>query len=95
MTVDQPLGFALEQVEPTPLPAAGRPGASGLSVVAEFLNHLAALMPLVLFSALFLMDREFISLLLNEAVGRMGVATSITLQLLAFLWIRKAVNLEM
>jgi Flp pilus assembly protein TadB len=54
----------------------------------------AALMPLVLFSVLFLMDREFISLLLNEAAGRMGVATGITLQLLAFLGIRKAVNLE-
>lgn len=66
-------------------------GVSALAVALEFLACLAALTPLVLFSILCLMDRELMSQLLTDPVGRMLVASAITL---GFLWVRKIVNTE-
>lgn len=57
-------------------------------------GYLLAMMPIVLFSILYVMNREFMSLLFTDPIGRMLVATGITLQLLGFLWIRKIVNIE-
>lgn len=57
-------------------------------------GYLLAVMPIVLFSILYLMNREFMSLLFTDPIGRLLVATGISLQLLGFLWIRKIVNIE-
>lgn len=57
-------------------------------------GYLLSALPILLFSILYMMNAEYMSILFKDPVGRIVTGVAISLQLLGFLWIRKVINIE-
>lgn len=57
-------------------------------------GYVLAALPIVLATAIFFLDREYVKVLVDEPIGRLMVIVAIVLQVIGYLWIRKIVNIE-
>lgn len=57
-------------------------------------GYLLGALPILLFSILYMMNPEYMSILFKDPVGRIVTGVAISLQLLGFIWIRKIINIE-
>ena len=57
-------------------------------------GYLLSALPIILFSMLYMINAEYMSILFTDPVGKVLVAGAIGMQLLGFLWIRKIIKIE-
>jgi tight adherence protein B len=57
-------------------------------------GYLLAALPIVLFSLLYMLNPEYMSILFTDPIGKILVAVAIAMQFSGFLWIRKIINIE-
>jgi tight adherence protein B len=57
-------------------------------------GYLLALLPLVLFTILYWLNPDYMSVLFHDPIGKMLTGVALTLQLAGFIWIRKIINIE-
>ena len=57
-------------------------------------GYVLASMPIVMAFLIFLLDRSYIMILVEDPVGRFMVGTAVVMQIIGYLWIRKIVNIE-
>ena len=57
-------------------------------------GYLLALLPFFLFTILYWVNPEYMSVLFRDPIGKMLTAVALTMQLAGFLWIRKIINIE-
>jgi tight adherence protein B len=57
-------------------------------------GYVLAVLPIVMAVALFLLDREYASMLWEHWLGRILVGFAVTLQIVGYLWIRRIVDIE-
>jgi len=57
-------------------------------------GYLLSALPLILFSILYMINAQYMSILFTDPVGKVLVGMAITMQFLGFLWIRKIIKIE-
>jgi tight adherence protein B len=57
-------------------------------------GYLLSALPIILFSILYMINGQYMSILFTDPVGKILVGVAISLQLLGFLWIRKIIKIE-
>jgi len=57
-------------------------------------GYVLAVLPIVMAAALFMLDREYASMLWEHFLGRILVACAVVLQIVGYLWIRHIVDIE-
>jgi tight adherence protein B len=57
-------------------------------------GYLLSVLPLIIFSILYMLNPEYMSILFTDPIGKILVMVAITMQLLGFLWIRKIIKIE-
>jgi tight adherence protein B len=57
-------------------------------------GYLLSALPIILFSILYMINGQYMSILFTDPVGKILVTVAISLQLLGFLWIRKIIKIE-
>ena len=57
-------------------------------------GYLLAALPIVLFSLLYTLNPEYMSILFKDPTGKVVTLVAVCLQLVGFLWIRKIINIE-
>jgi tight adherence protein B len=57
-------------------------------------GYLLAALPIVLFSILYMLNPEYMSILFTDPTGKIVTVVAVCMQLCGFLWIRKIINIE-
>ena len=57
-------------------------------------GYLLAVLPLIIFSILYTLNREYMSILFTDPIGKILVTAAIVMQLMGYLWIRKIIRIE-
>jgi tight adherence protein B len=57
-------------------------------------GYLLSALPILLFSMLYMINAEYMSVLFTDPVGKMLIVVAITMQLIGFIWIRKIIKIE-
>jgi tight adherence protein B len=57
-------------------------------------GYLLSALPIILFSILYMINGQYMSILFTDPIGKILVGAAISLQLLGFLWIRKIIKIE-
>jgi tight adherence protein B len=57
-------------------------------------GYLLSALPLILFSILYTINAQYMSILFTDPVGKSLIGVAITMQFLGFLWIRKIIKIE-
>jgi tight adherence protein B len=57
-------------------------------------GYLLSALPIILFSMLYMINAEYMSILFKDPVGQVLIVIAITMQLIGFLWIRKIIKIE-
>jgi tight adherence protein B len=57
-------------------------------------GYLLSALPLIIFSILYTLNPEYMSILFTDPIGKILVAVAVSMQLLGFLWIRKIIKIE-
>jgi tight adherence protein B len=57
-------------------------------------GYLLSALPIIIFSILYMLNAEYMSILFTDPIGKILVTAAIVMQLLGFLWIRKIIRIE-
>jgi tight adherence protein B len=57
-------------------------------------GYLLSALPIILFSMLYMINAEYMSILFTDPIGQILIVIAISMQLLGFLWIRKIIKIE-
>jgi tight adherence protein B len=57
-------------------------------------GYLLALLPFFLFTILYWVNPDYMSVLFRDPIGKALTGVALTMQLAGFLWIRKIINIE-
>jgi tight adherence protein B len=57
-------------------------------------GYLLSSLPLILFSILYMLNPDYMSILFTDPIGKILVGVGLSMQLVGFLWIRKIINIE-
>jgi tight adherence protein B len=57
-------------------------------------GYLLSALPFIIFSILYMLNPQYMSILFTDPIGKILVVVAITMQLLGFLWIRKIIKIE-
>jgi tight adherence protein B len=57
-------------------------------------GYLLSALPIILFSMLYMINAEYMSILFKDPIGQVLIVIAITMQLIGFLWIRKIIKIE-
>jgi tight adherence protein B len=57
-------------------------------------GYLLSALPLILFSILYMINAQYMSILFTDPVGKILIGMAISMQFLGFLWIRKIIKIE-
>jgi tight adherence protein B len=57
-------------------------------------GYLLSALPIILFLLLYTINREYMSILFTDPVGKILVAVALSMQFIGFLWIRKIIKIE-
>jgi tight adherence protein B len=57
-------------------------------------GYILAMLPLVLASIIYMLNRDYMSLLWTHPIGRFMLLTAIVMQFIGFLWIRKIIDID-
>jgi tight adherence protein B len=57
-------------------------------------GYLLSALPIIIFSILYMLNPEYMSILFTDPVGKILIAIALSMQLLGFLWIRKIIKIE-
>jgi len=57
-------------------------------------GYLLSALPLIIFLLLYALNRQYMSILFTDPVGKILVGTAISMQLIGFVWIRKIIKIE-
>ncbi len=57
-------------------------------------GYLLSALPLILFSILYTLNPEYMSILFTDPIGKLLILVAVSMQLIGFLWIRKIINIE-
>jgi tight adherence protein B len=57
-------------------------------------GYLLSALPIIVFSMLYMINAEYMSILFTDPVGKILVVAAITMQLIGFMWIRKIIKIE-
>jgi tight adherence protein B len=57
-------------------------------------GYLLAALPLILFSILYMLNPDYMSILFTDPIGKILIGVAVSMQLIGFLWIRKIINIE-
>jgi tight adherence protein B len=57
-------------------------------------GYLLSALPILLFSILYMINGQYMSILFTDPIGRILVGVAISMQLIGFLWIRKIIKIE-
>ncbi|HJR17565.1 MAG TPA: type II secretion system F family protein, partial [Gemmatimonadales bacterium] len=57
-------------------------------------GYLLSALPIILFSLLYMINAEYMSILFKDPVGQILIVIAISMQLIGFLWIRKIIKIE-
>jgi len=57
-------------------------------------GYLLSALPIILFSMLYMINAEYMSILFMDPIGKMLIVVAITMQFIAFLWIRRIIRIE-
>jgi tight adherence protein B len=57
-------------------------------------GYLLSALPIIIFSILYMLNPQYMSILFTDPIGKILVVVAITMQLLGFLWIRKIIKIE-
>jgi tight adherence protein B len=57
-------------------------------------GYLLAALPLILFTLLYAINGQYMSILFTDPIGKVLVTVAIVMQLIGFLWIRKIIKIE-
>ena len=57
-------------------------------------GYLLSALPIILFSMLYMINAEYMSILFTDPIGKILIVVAITMQLIGFLWIRKIIKIE-
>lgn len=57
-------------------------------------GYILALLPIVIGSVLFVINREYMMILFEEPVGRLAVGVALSAQVVGYLWIRRIVDID-
>jgi tight adherence protein B len=57
-------------------------------------GYLLSALPIILFSMLYVINAEYMSILFKDPIGQVLIVIAITMQLIGFLWIRKIIKIE-
>jgi tight adherence protein B len=57
-------------------------------------GYLLSALPLIIFLLLYALNRQYMSILFTDPVGKILVGTAISMQLIGFIWIRKIIKIE-
>jgi tight adherence protein B len=57
-------------------------------------GYLLSALPIILFSMLYMINAEYMSILFTDPIGKFLIVVAISMQLLGFVWIRKIIKIE-
>jgi tight adherence protein B len=57
-------------------------------------GYLLSALPLILFSILYMINAQYMSILFTDPVGKILIGAAVSMQFLGFLWIRKIIKIE-
>jgi len=57
-------------------------------------GYLLSALPIIIFSLLYMLNPEYMSILFTDPIGKILIVAAITMQFLGFLWIRKIIKIE-
>jgi tight adherence protein B len=57
-------------------------------------GYLLSALPIILFSILYMINGQYMSILFTDPVGKILVGVALSMQLIGFLWIRKIIKIE-
>jgi tight adherence protein B len=57
-------------------------------------GYLLSALPILLFSMLYMINAEYMSILFTDPIGKTLIVVAITMQLIGFIWIRKIIKIE-
>jgi tight adherence protein B len=57
-------------------------------------GYLLSALPLILFSILYMINAQYMSILFTDPVGKILIGMAVSMQFLGFLWIRKIIKIE-
>jgi tight adherence protein B len=57
-------------------------------------GYLLSALPILLFSMLYMINAEYMSILFTDPIGKILIVVAITMQLIGFMWIRKIIKIE-
>ena len=57
-------------------------------------GYLLSALPIILFSMLYMINAEYMSILFKDPIGQTLIVIAISMQLIGFLWIRKIIKIE-
>ena len=57
-------------------------------------GYLLAVLPIAVFSLLYMINPVYMSILFTDPIGKILVIAAISMQLLGYLWIRKIIKIE-
>ena len=57
-------------------------------------GYLLSALPIIVFSMLYMINAEYMSILFTDPIGKILVVVAITMQLIGFMWIRKIIKIE-
>jgi tight adherence protein B len=57
-------------------------------------GYLLSALPIILFSMLYMINAEYMSILFKDPVGKILIVIAVSMQLIGFLWIRKIIKIE-
>jgi len=57
-------------------------------------GYLLSALPIILFSMLYMINAEYMSILFTDPIGKILIVVAITMQLIGFMWIRKIIKIE-
>jgi tight adherence protein B len=57
-------------------------------------GYLLSALPIIVFSMLYMINAEYMSILFTDPVGKILIVVAITMQLIGFMWIRKIIKIE-
>jgi len=57
-------------------------------------GYLLSALPIIVFSLLYMINAEYMSILFQDPAGQVLIVIAITMQLIGFLWIRKIIKIE-
>jgi len=57
-------------------------------------GYLLSALPIILFSILYMINGQYMSILFTDPIGKMLIGVAISMQFIGFLWIRKIIKIE-